>query len=87
MSITAITVPKWGIEMQEGTLTDWQVAVGDTVTKGDEIVDIETEKIVNAGEAPASGVIRKLVGEPGEVYEVGVLIGVIADGDEDDASI
>jgi pyruvate dehydrogenase E2 component (dihydrolipoamide acetyltransferase) len=87
MAITAITVPKWGIEMQEGTLTDWKVAVGDTVTKGDEIVDIETEKIVNAGEAPASGVVRRLVGEPGEVYEVGVLIGVIADGDEDDAAI
>ncbi|MEL6843227.1 MAG: biotin/lipoyl-containing protein, partial [Bacteroidota bacterium] len=46
MSITAITVPKWGIEMQEGTLTEWKVAVGDAVTKGDEIVDMETEKIV-----------------------------------------
>ncbi|MEO0614639.1 MAG: dihydrolipoamide acetyltransferase family protein [Pseudomonadota bacterium] len=87
MSITAITVPKWGIEMQEGTLTEWKVAVGDAVTKGDEIVDMETEKIVNAGEAPASGIIRRLIGEVGDVYEVGVLIGVIADADEDDAAI
>ncbi len=87
MSITAITVPKWGIEMQEGTLTEWKVAVGDAVTQGDEIVDMETEKIVNAGEAPASGVIRRLIGEVGDVYEVGVLIGVIADADEDDAAI
>ncbi|MEM7613034.1 MAG: dihydrolipoamide acetyltransferase family protein [Pseudomonadota bacterium] len=87
MAIVALTVPKWGIEMQEATLAEWKVEVGGAVTKGDEIVDMETEKIVNTHEAPASGVLRRQLAEPGEVYEVGVLIGVISDGDESDADI
>ena len=87
MAMHAITVPKWGIEMQEATLSEWKVAVGDTVSKGDEIVDMETEKIVNTHEAPAGGVLRKIIGEPGEVYAVGVLLGVISDADESDADV
>ena len=87
MTMHAVTVPKWGIEMQEATLAEWKVEVGESVTKGDEIVDMETEKIVNTHEAPASGVLRKIIGEPGEVYEVGVLLGVIADADESDDDI
>ncbi len=87
MTMHALTVPKWGIEMQEATLAEWKIEVGGAVNKGDEIVDMETEKIVNTHEAPASGVLRKIIGEPGEVYEVGVLLAVIADGDESDAEV
>ncbi len=73
-----ITVPKWGIEMQEGTITGWQVALGAVVSKGDELIDIETEKIVNTMEAPVDGIVcRQLVGE-GETLKVGELLGVIA---------
>ena len=73
-----ITVPKWGIEMQEGTITGWQVALGAAVSKGDELIDIETEKIVNTMEAPVDGIVcRQLVGE-GETLKVGELLGVIA---------
>ncbi|MEL7312875.1 MAG: dihydrolipoamide acetyltransferase family protein [Pseudomonadota bacterium] len=87
MTIHAITVPKWGIEMQEATLAEWKVDVGAAVAKGDEIVDMETEKIVNTHEAPAAGVLRKKLAEPGDVYEVGKLIGVISDADESDEAI
>ena len=87
MSLHAVTVPKWGIEMQEATLADWKVAAGADVAKGDELVDMETEKIVNTHEAPAAGVVRRLVGEPGEVYAVGQLIAVIADGGESDGEV
>lgn len=73
-----ITVPKWGIEMQEGTITGWQVALGAVVSKGDELIDIETDKIVNTMEAPVDGIVcRQLVGE-GETLKVGELLGVIA---------
>ena len=76
-----ITVPKWGIEMQEGTITGWQVALGATVSKGDELIDIETDKIVNTMEAPVDGIVcRQLVGE-GETLKVGELLGVIATTD------
>lgn len=82
-----ITVPKWGIEMQEGTITAWQVAPGAVVARGDELIDIETDKIVNTVEAPVSGTVcRQLVGE-GETLKVGELLGVIAIGEASEADI
>ncbi len=82
-----ITVPKWGIEMQEGTITGWQVDLGATVSKGDELIDIETDKIVNTMEAPVGGIVRRqLVGE-GETLKVGELLGVIATADAGDDEI
>lgn len=82
-----ITVPKWGIEMQEGTITGWQVALGAVVSKGDELIDIETDKIVNTMEAPVDGIVcRQLVGE-GETLKVGALLGVIATADAGDDEI
>ena len=82
-----ITVPKWGIEMQEGTITGWQVALGAAVSKGDELIDIETDKIVNTMEAPVDGIVcRQLVGE-GETLKVGALLGVIATADAGDDEI
>ena len=82
-----ITVPKWGIEMQEGTITGWQVAVGAAVNKGDELVDIETDKIVNTMEAPVGGVVCRQLVEAGATLRVGELLGVIATGDADDSDI
>ncbi len=73
-----ITVPKWGIEMQEGTITGWQVALGASVDKGDELIDIETDKIVNTMEAPVAGVVCRQLVDEGETLKVGELLGVIA---------
>lgn len=85
--IHALTVPKWGIEMQEGTITGWRVEENAPVTKGQELIDIETDKIVNTLEAPYTGVLRRrLVGE-GDTLKVGALLGVIADGTAADADI
>jgi pyruvate dehydrogenase E2 component (dihydrolipoamide acetyltransferase) len=80
-------MPKWGIEMQEGTITGWQVAVGATVAKGDELIEIETDKIVNTMEAPVSGVVCRQLVEEGETLKVGELLGVIATGDATDGEI
>ncbi|HEX5690126.1 MAG TPA: biotin/lipoyl-containing protein, partial [Roseiflexaceae bacterium] len=38
-------MPKWGLSMQEGTIGTWLKQDGDTVKKGEPIVEIETEKI------------------------------------------
>lgn len=82
-----ITVPKWGIEMQEGTITGWQVALGATVEKGDELIDIETDKIVNTMEAPVSGTVCRQLVDEGETLKVGELLGVIATAAASDADI
>jgi len=78
-AISPVTMPKWGIEMIEGTITGWRVRVGERIERGAEILDVETEKIVNAVESPSSGVLRRIVADEGETRAVGALIGVIAD--------
>lgn len=85
--ISAITMPKWGIEMTEGTITGWRVDVGARVERGAEILDVETEKIVNAVEAPAGGVLRRILSGSGDTRAVGALIGVIAEPGVSDADI
>jgi pyruvate dehydrogenase E2 component (dihydrolipoamide acetyltransferase) len=85
--INAVTMPKWGIEMIEGTITGWRVAVGERIERGAEILDVETEKIVNAVESPSSGVLRRIVADQGETRAVGALIGVIADDHISDAEV
>jgi pyruvate dehydrogenase E2 component (dihydrolipoamide acetyltransferase) len=80
-------MPKWGIEMIEGTITGWRVGEGQRVERGAEILDVETEKIVNAVESPAGGVLRRILAAGGETRAVGALIGVIAEERTSDADI
>ena len=87
VTISAITMPKWGIEMTEGTIIGWRVDEGQGIDRGSEILDVETDKIVNAVEAPAGGVLRRIVAGEGETQAVGALIGVIADEQASDADI
>lgn len=88
-NITPIRMPQWGLEMTEGTLSNWHVSVGDSLSKGSEIADIETAKIVNAMEAGQDmpGVVRRLVANPGDTLPVGGLLAVMADESVDDAAI
>jgi pyruvate dehydrogenase E2 component (dihydrolipoamide acetyltransferase) len=83
----ALTVPKWGMSMEEGEVTEWRVAIGDALSVGDEYVDIETSKIVNAAECPVAGKLVRIVGQVGQTLKVGLLLGVIADGDTTEAAI
>lgn len=85
--IRPVTMPKWGIEMQEGTITAWNVELGRRVEKGDPLLDVETEKIVNSVESPASGVLRRILAEQGDTQPVGALIAVLAEADTSDAEI
>ena len=85
--IYAVTVPKWGIEMQEGTVVTWHVSEGDEISVGDEMVDVETDKIVNTMEAPVSGVLRRRLAEEGETLKVGALLGARAPASLDDGAI
>lgn len=76
--LDAVTIPKWGIEMTHGTIVAWHKTVGDSVAAGEEIVDIETDKIVNSFEARSSGTLVRMLAEVGDELPVGQLIGVIA---------
>ena len=76
--IFPITMPRWGIEMLRGTVVQWHVGPGQAVKKGDSLLDVETDKIVNSVEAPVAGVLRIIVTAKGDTAEAGALIAVIA---------
>ena len=82
-----VTIPKWGIEMTHGTIVAWHKEVGDTVSAGEEIVDIETDKIVNSFEARTAGTLVRILGNVGDELPVGQLIGIIVAGAASDGAI
>ena len=78
-----LTMPKLGFDMAEGTLVNWTKAVGDTVSKGDVIAEIETDKATIEIEAQAGGTLLKFLAEPGDVVEVGAPIAYVgAEGEQ-----
>ena len=85
--IKAINMPKWGMEMSEGDINAWHVNIGDKVNAGDDLVDVETSKIVNTVTASDSGILRAILANPGEAHIVGALLGVLAAADTSDADI
>lgn len=73
-----VILPKWGLTMEEGTLTQWLVKEGQEVKEGEALADVETDKVTNQLEAPASGVVTKILVENGtEGIAVGTVLCVI----------
>ena len=87
MTIHALTMPKIGLTMEEGTVAAWHIAEGQVVATGQHVADIEIEKSTNELESPASGVLRRHTVTEGTMVPVGGLIGVIADATVGDSEV
>lgn len=85
--IQRVTMPKWGLSMTSGTVTDWVAAEGEEVAKGADLAEIDTDKIVGTLEAESDGVLRRVVVGAGAAAPVGATIAVIAPTEVPDSEI
>jgi pyruvate/2-oxoglutarate dehydrogenase complex dihydrolipoamide acyltransferase (E2) component len=78
-----VLMPQLGETVNEGTIAAWHKAAGDSVEKGDMLVDVETDKVATEITAPASGVLTSIDVAEGETVDVGTILAVIAvEGEE-----
>ncbi len=82
MAITVL-MPRMGYDMQEARIVQWLKAEGDTISLGDEIAEIETDKAIIPMPSVGSGTLLKIVAPEGETVPVGQIIAVIGKPGED----
>ena len=71
MAEQILVMPKFGLTMTEGMVSEWLVAPGQTFAAGQPLVAIETDKAVTELEAPAAGVMVSHIAPVGSTLEVG----------------
>src|SRR5918995_7239618 len=80
-------MPALEMAQETGKVIRWLKTPGSRVAKGEPIVEIETDKVTVEIEAPASGVLRDVTAQEGDVVPVGRTIAVIAGADEVSAPV
>jgi pyruvate dehydrogenase E2 component (dihydrolipoamide acetyltransferase) len=72
-----VIMPALGMAQETGTLLQWLKASGDSIVKGEPLMEVETDKTTVEVEAPASGILANVTAQPGDVIPVGQTIAVI----------
>ena len=67
---TKVVMPRLSLTMKEGTVVNWFKKEGEPVKKGDPLVEVLSEKVTYDVEAPASGILRKILALEGDEVPV-----------------
>src|ERR1044071_314088 len=84
---TKVIMPKLSPTMEEGQISRWLKKEGDKVSMGEPLAEIDTDKATMEMQALANGVLRKILISEGQSAPLGQMIAVIAEPDEDIASV
>lgn len=77
--VTKLTMPRLGLTMDTGVILRWLKQPGETVSKGEALLEVETDKSIVEVEAPVSGFLRQIIVPEGQEVAVGTEIGIITD--------
>ncbi len=80
--VTKVVMPRLSLTMKTGTVIQWFKREDETVQKGEPLVEVLSEKITYDVEAPASGILRKILAEEGLDVPVDKAIGLIGSAEE-----
>ncbi|MBC8142013.1 MAG: 2-oxoglutarate dehydrogenase complex dihydrolipoyllysine-residue succinyltransferase [Armatimonadetes bacterium] len=76
---TQIVVPNMGESVVEATIASWLKNAGDAVSAGDEIVELETDKVNQVIQAEADGVLSEILKQVGDTVGVGDVLGTVGE--------
>lgn len=80
---TVVIMPKQGLQMTEGKITQWLVAEGGRVAAGEPLFEMETDKLSITIDAPADGVLLKILHGEGDEVPITVPVAIIGEPNED----
>jgi pyruvate dehydrogenase E2 component (dihydrolipoamide acetyltransferase) len=80
---TEIIMPALGVAQETGRIVEWLAVEGDTITEGEPLLEIETDKVTVSIDAPASGILSAIRADDGDEVPVGRVIAyIVAPGEE-----
>lgn len=74
---TEFKMPMLGEVMEEGRIVAWLKEEGDSVERGENLLEVETDKAIMEVESTATGVLKKILAPEGETVPVNGLLAVI----------
>lgn len=84
--MSEVKVPELAESISEGTISEWLKSVGDQVEQGENIVELETDKVNVEVISEVSGVLSEIKAEEGDTVEVGSVIAIVSEGESGSTS-
>jgi pyruvate dehydrogenase E2 component (dihydrolipoamide acetyltransferase) len=78
-----VKLPKFGLTMEEASISEWSVEEGESISKGQVLAIIESEKVEMELPSPASGIVAKHLVAKGGIVAVGEDVAIIAADEEE----
>lgn len=78
-----IRMPKLSMTMEEGDFDNWLVSVGDTITKGQPVAVVMTDKVEMEIESEVAGTVTRLTAQEGDTVPVGGELGYVESAEDE----